>query len=265
MILVDKLRIQLAEVSTVAVHIALILGVAAYTIFGALVIRFLEAPEEPKILSKNDEIPRTFTRVYLGSEVSAMDPKVYQCLKKAVERVMASTDCDEYQIENMSIDVIDECYENAELSSMGSNPALLDEPVKKGKMVSKQPSVEEEIAKEIDKWSFGNALIFTFSVITTIGYGHIAPETFYGRLFCIFFGLVGVPFTLLTVADLGMFLSLVMRKAVGKMFSLFDRCRWKQSKPLQTSLPNDDVLATARDLKNSEDDADEEPSEESSP
>uniref|UniRef100_A0A915BW38 Potassium channel domain-containing protein n=1 Tax=Parascaris univalens TaxID=6257 RepID=A0A915BW38_PARUN len=60
---------------------------------------------------------------------------------------------------------------------------------------------------EEEKWSFTNALIFTYTVITTVGYGHIAPITFEGRLFCIIYGLIGVPLTLLTIADLGMFFS----------------------------------------------------------
>ncbi|KAK6042947.1 Ion channel [Cooperia oncophora] len=114
---------------------------------------------------------------------------------------------------------------------------------------------------EMEKWSFGNALIFTFSVITTIGYGHIAPETFYGRLFVIFFGLVGVPLTLLTVADLGMFFSILLRKLVGKIFLLSDLCKRKQSKiQVPTSPRNNGVLATARDMKSPEDEEEEEES-----
>ena len=32
------------------------------------------------------------------------------------------------------------------------------------------------------------------------GYGNIAPVTFAGRLFCIFFAIVGIPFTLSVMA-----------------------------------------------------------------
>ena len=35
------------------------------------------------------------------------------------------------------------------------------------------------------------------------GYGNIAPVTFYGRLFCLLFGIIGIPFTLSVVADVG--------------------------------------------------------------
>uniref|UniRef100_A0A914RGC9 Potassium channel domain-containing protein n=1 Tax=Parascaris equorum TaxID=6256 RepID=A0A914RGC9_PAREQ len=70
---------------------------------------------------------------------------------------------------------------------------------------------------EEEKWSFTNALIFTYTVITTVGYGHIAPITFEGRLFCIIYGLIGVPLTLLTIADLGMFFSKIEVNNIGKV------------------------------------------------
>ena len=35
------------------------------------------------------------------------------------------------------------------------------------------------------------------------GYGNIAPKTFGGRLFCILFAIVGIPFTLSVIADVG--------------------------------------------------------------
>lgn len=53
-------------------------------------------------------------------------------------------------------------------------------------------------------------ILFSFSVITTIGYGNVAPKTMAGRAFVIAYGLIGIPFTLLAVADLGKFLSEIM-------------------------------------------------------
>ncbi|KIH62240.1 Ion channel [Ancylostoma duodenale] len=43
------------------------------------------------------------------------------------------------------------------------------------------------------------------------GYGNVAPRTFAGRFFVIAYGLVGIPFTLLAIADLGKFLSEIMQ------------------------------------------------------
>jgi potassium channel subfamily K protein 1 len=47
-------------------------------------------------------------------------------------------------------------------------------------------------------WIFGGeTLFFTFTLLATIGYGHLAPLTQNGKLFCIGYVIVGVPFTIL--------------------------------------------------------------------
>ncbi|XP_062980255.1 potassium channel subfamily K member 5 isoform X2 [Elgaria multicarinata webbii] len=54
-------------------------------------------------------------------------------------------------------------------------------------------------------WNWPNAVIFAATVITTIGYGNVAPKTSAGRLFCIFYGLFGVPLCLTWISALGKF------------------------------------------------------------
>ncbi|MPC08962.1 Potassium channel subfamily K member 16 [Portunus trituberculatus] len=53
------------------------------------------------------------------------------------------------------------------------------------------------------RWNFPQAVFFSATVLTTIGYGNIAPETAWGRVFCIVFALVGIPLTLTVLASLG--------------------------------------------------------------
>ena len=59
----------------------------------------------------------------------------------------------------------------------------------------------------IEVWSFSTAIFFAVTVVTTIGYGNPVPITRAGRLACILFSLFGIPLTLVTIADLGKFLS----------------------------------------------------------
>ncbi|KAG2468043.1 potassium channel subfamily K member 5a [Polypterus senegalus] len=56
-----------------------------------------------------------------------------------------------------------------------------------------------------NNWNWTNAVIFAATVITTIGYGNIAPKTSPGRVFCIFYGLFGVPLCLTWISALGKF------------------------------------------------------------
>ncbi|KAK6750922.1 hypothetical protein RB195_002720 [Necator americanus] len=249
----------LKRASTVAVHIALILGVSVYTLFGAVTMLTLESPERVRAQNRRDvkgEERDVFTRVYLGSEIAAMDPGVHNCLMYALEEIMEKTKCDDHELEHLSIASIDNCYQNLNLSP---NLEIASVPVTSEVKELDVPTVEQEIKADVEKWSFGNSLIFAFTVITTIGYGHIAPETFYGRLFCIVYGLIGVPFTLLTVADLGMFLSVVLRKATNLIYDGLRSCTgffWKL-RPVKSD-EKDVILVTAREMKTVEEDTERE-------
>jgi hypothetical protein len=58
-----------------------------------------------------------------------------------------------------------------------------------------------------NKWSFGASIFFSWTAITTIGYGHIVPRTLAGRISCLLYALFGIPLILVTIADMGRFLS----------------------------------------------------------
>ncbi|CAK9302433.1 unnamed protein product [Gordionus sp. m RMFG-2023] len=53
------------------------------------------------------------------------------------------------------------------------------------------------------QWTLTKAMFFSATVISTIGYGNITPETLYGRIFCMIYAVFGIPLLLLVVADLG--------------------------------------------------------------
>jgi hypothetical protein len=75
-----------------------------------------------------------------------------------------------------------------------------------------------------DPWAdFANAVMFTFTVITTIGYGHVAPTTWQGRLVCCVYGLIGIPLAMMTVANVGKGLMEVFTKISNRL------TRWKDS------------------------------------
>ena len=65
-------------------------------------------------------------------------------------------------------------------------------------------------------WNYLQSVFFSTTILTTIGYGNIAPVTFPGRLFCVFFAIVGVPFTLSVIADVGQIFATMVSKLCVK-------------------------------------------------
>ncbi|ESO84681.1 hypothetical protein LOTGIDRAFT_94184, partial [Lottia gigantea] len=66
--------------------------------------------------------------------------------------------------------------------------------------------------KEIEEeWSFAGSLLYSVTVITTIGYGHLTPRTNWGRIVTIFYAIIGIPLTLLCLSNIGCLLAKLFR------------------------------------------------------
>ncbi|KAJ7361926.1 hypothetical protein OS493_014573 [Desmophyllum pertusum] len=53
------------------------------------------------------------------------------------------------------------------------------------------------------RWTYYASVYFTWSVVTTVGYGHLAPSTVGGRVFCMVFALFGIPLNLMVLRHIG--------------------------------------------------------------
>lgn len=60
------------------------------------------------------------------------------------------------------------------------------------------------------KWSLFSALLFTITTISTVGYGHVTPLTWEGRVVCVCYASMGIPIFLMCLTHLS--------SALGKMF-----------------------------------------------
>ncbi|KAH7721362.1 Protein EGL-23 a [Aphelenchoides avenae] len=243
------------KASPIAVHIFMVLGVALYAIFGAVVMQRLESkavdrdrdgdtlakdmrsqtkrhilPSTPEIqaavngsrLAANESnagIP-----VSVGSPPSADEegrPKrefdqfmrSKKCVMEAMNRIL-DQQCHQGVLRKAALQMIDKCY----YVTVKDDGTLKDLAFKYStagiELVDSAPDY-------IEPWSFTDAVLFSFTIITTIGYGNVAPKTHEGRLFCILYGLIGIPFTLLAIADLGKFLSEMLdgwQKACTKFY-----------------------------------------------
>lgn len=126
-----------------------------------------------------------------------------------------------------STQVMDECFN-----------ALKDElrqcmtQIKKTRLLL-SPSIETEEPSSENKWDYTSAIVLAFTIVTTIGYGHIAPSTVGGRLFCVFYGLLGIPLTLLAIADHGRFLASGLQFLYVRGKSAFSRAKKKKDEEEQ--------------------------------
>ncbi|KOB76165.1 Uncharacterized protein OBRU01_01611, partial [Operophtera brumata] len=53
------------------------------------------------------------------------------------------------------------------------------------------------------QWSFSSAFLYSLTVITTIGYGHLSPKTNWGKVTTVLYALLGMPLFLLYLSNVG--------------------------------------------------------------
>ena len=72
-----------------------------------------------------------------------------------------------------------------------------------------------------NNWNFHNSFFFAGTVATTIGYGSITPATEEGKMFCIIFTIIGIPYfayMIGSVADL-------IGRGIGKVYMKYCTAR----------------------------------------
>lgn len=76
-------------------------------------------------------------------------------------------------------------------------------------------------------WNFPNTLLFTLSIMTTIGYGQIAPKSFFGQMFVIIYALIGMPLLMVFLGNLGGLMADAIKLTYSRLC-----CRWCRARRL---------------------------------
>lgn len=83
-------------------------------------------------------------------------------------------------------------------------------------------------------WTLPNAIFFCGSITSMIGYGHLTPKTKKGQLCTIGYALIGIPYVLILLADVGQVLRTILGKiyvGIYKFYYLGKCCRWHITPP----------------------------------
>jgi len=79
-----------------------------------------------------------------------------------------------------------------------------------------------------DKWTVLNSLLFTLSSLALIGYGHIAPRTFNGKMTFIVYTILGLPIVMVFLAHIGDSMAAGIKRAFSRFACRMCRVRRRQ-------------------------------------
>ncbi|KAK6748592.1 hypothetical protein RB195_001299 [Necator americanus] len=224
----DKAASMLKKLAPYAIHLAMVVAVAVYVIAGAFAIREIEAAP-----NHNSEASRSRREAH-ELRHGALN-RTRKCVLAALQRLERASNCSQ-QLDVSHLMWLDECYKQdlRRLSTDLSRERKEEE--RRVKMMSANvTSDDDDDGTGYEYWSVMDSVLFCFTVITTIGYGNVAPRTFNGRLFVILYGLVGVPFTMLAIANLGKFLATVLKSWTRPFVRCARRLKRRLCKPKYTT------------------------------
>ncbi|XP_020278393.1 TWiK family of potassium channels protein 7-like [Pseudomyrmex gracilis] len=167
------------KAKSIAGHVGLLIALMLYTAIGGLVFRQIELPAELERLER--------LRAKLRAQRYRFVESVFNNTDVSNLRTLVSVELRDYE------EAVQEAAEAGLLVSFVADIIVQND---RAESTNLPPVVTE-------RWSVLQAIFFASTVLTTIGYGNVVPSTNLGKIFCILFAFVGIPLTLIVIADLG--------------------------------------------------------------
>ncbi|KAL6443549.1 hypothetical protein ACFW04_001598 [Cataglyphis niger] len=188
------------KIKSIAGHMALLITLMLYTAIGGLVFRQIELPAELGRLERlraklRMQRYRFIESISNNTDVFNLRTLVRNSMTKNVQ-VLSFSFIHSWLFQiNVKLRVYEEAVQEA--AEAGLLVSFVNTMDQDAHIESDLPPIVTE------RWSILQAVFFASTVLTTIGYGNVVPSTNWGRIFCIFFALIGIPLTLIVIADLG--------------------------------------------------------------
>uniref|UniRef100_A0A0N5BRU6 Ion_trans_2 domain-containing protein n=1 Tax=Strongyloides papillosus TaxID=174720 RepID=A0A0N5BRU6_STREA len=92
------------------------------------------------------------------------------------------------------------------------------------------------------QWTFVTATLYGFGIVTTLGYNRIAPVTTSARLFCVVYGICGIPITMIIIANIGQYMNQFAKILRKKLQNWIIRRRAKRRKSVKSKGVNYGII-----------------------
>ncbi|CEF70719.1 Potassium channel subfamily K member 18 [Strongyloides ratti] len=184
-------------------HVVLVLTVCLYAIIGSLIFYHFEAPHEENLKingvrhidNLRKDLIQTMWSFKIDNTNSYLNSDTIHDFYSNMERKLEIFNSDVFKaFKDQYVR-----YDNVKVSSNYTN--LQNSRSRKYRKANSKNDKSGQL------WTHSSSLFFAATTMATIGYGNIVPVTPQGRIACVIFALFGAPLAIITIGDLGKFLS----------------------------------------------------------